>query len=95
MAPIGIVLKNGLIFAVLSAPILYFAAYMLALAITDILFGVGVSGAGNRADSLPEMDHWDTGQMELFVGLLLSITVVGVIYMKLLSDTVEEGMVEF
>ena len=93
MAPIGTVLKNGIIFAVLSAPLLYLAAMQFANGITDVLYTVGV-GQDHRYP-VENSGFWQPGILEIFLGLLFSITAVGIIFMKTLSDTVEEGMVEF
>ncbi|MHA2252338.1 MAG: hypothetical protein ACXAD7_18375, partial [Candidatus Kariarchaeaceae archaeon] len=95
MAPIGTVLKNGLIFAVLSAPLLYLAAYQFANGLIDILWTFGVGGNREDGNAYVNEGYWNTGILEVFLGLLFSITVVGIIFMKTLSDTVEEGMIEF
>ena len=88
MAPIGTVIKNGLIFIVLTAGITYAAAQLLGLGIYNILVSFGLVWDS----SAPE---YDEGIINLWLGLLVLIGGSGLVYMKSLSDTVEEGMIEF
>ena len=93
MAPIGTVLKNGLIFAILSAPLLYLAALQFARGFSDIMYTFGMGG--NYREGVTNPDYWSTGILQIFIALLFSVSLVGVVFMKFLSDTVEEGMIEF
>ncbi|MHA2090062.1 MAG: hypothetical protein ACW98K_04315 [Candidatus Kariarchaeaceae archaeon] len=93
MAPIGTVLKNGLIFAILSAPLLYLAALQFARGLADIMYTFDVGG--DYREPVPNDKFWSTGVLEIFIALIFSISLVGVVFMKFLSDTVEEGMIEF
>lgn len=88
MAPIGTVIKNGLIFVILTAGITYAAAQLLAAGIVHLMISVGL-----KFDSTSE--NYDEGITLLWLGLLTLVGGSGLVYMKSLSDTVEEGMIEF
>ena len=88
MAPIGTVIKNGLIFIILTAGITYAAAQLLAAGIVHLMISVGL-----KFDSSSE--NYDEGITYLWLGLLTLVGGSGLVYMKCLSDTVEEGMIEF
>lgn len=88
MAPIGTVIKNGLIFIILTAGITYAAAQLLAAGIVHLMISVGL-----KFDSASE--NYDEGITFLWLGLLTLVGGSGLVYMKSLSDTVEEGMIEF
>lgn len=88
MAPIGTVIKNGLIFVILTAGITYAAAQLLAAGIVHLMISVGL-----KFDSSSE--NYDEGITFLWLGLLTLVGGSGLVYMKSLSDTVEEGMIEF
>ena len=92
MAPWGSVIKNGLLFALFSAGPLFLASFFFARGIIDVLYSVGV-GVGSSGGVLD--DWFRAGYQFIFIGLLFSITIVAIIFMKALSDTVEDGMVEF
>ena len=88
MAPIGTVIKNGLIFIILTAGITYGAAQLLAYGLVNILFSGGTQ-INTKSSS------FTNGVKYLWFGLLILIGGSGLVYMKSLSDTVEEGMIEF
>lgn len=88
MAPIGTVIKNGLIFVILTAGITYAAAQLLAAGIVHLMISVGLKFDGTS-------ENYDEGITLLWLGLLTLVGGSGLVYMKSLSDTVEEGMIEF
>lgn len=98
MAPIGTIIKNGLLFLILSLPLLYFGAVFLLWGYMDITYSMTDTDTGlisDRRGSIPNQEWYATAILEVFIGLMLSIVGTGIIYMKSLSDSVEEGMVEF
>ena len=99
MAPIGTVIKNGLLFLILLIPIAYFGARLLVFGITDLIYA-GTTDSGifvgrSQNDLVPHKDYFDTAIIEIALGILLVFGVGGLLFMKSLSDTVEDGMVEF
>ncbi len=91
MAPFGTVLKNSILFLIITAGITYAAAQMLMIGLWNLLEGYGISYSTADRD----IDTFGAGVRLVWLGLLLLVGGVGVIYMKALSDTVEEGMIEF
>ena len=84
MASFGSVFKNGLIFLVISAPFLYLGALLMVHALDVILSSYG--GITYVEDSHPD------AKLFLFLGLLAAFGGGGMMYLKALSDTVEEGL---
>ena len=84
MAPIGSVIKNGLIFAVLSAGIIYAGSNLIAWGINYASRGAGVGS-----------NEMTQARNFLFAGLSVVLIGVGLVFHKTLSDTVEDGMYEF
>ncbi len=97
MAPIGTVVKNGLLFAILSAPFIYGGAIFLSYGLLDLNYATDNGGEViEREGDFGDRGSWYTrGIFEMFLGLFLAIVGTGIIYMKSLSDTVEDGMIEF
>jgi len=98
MAPIGTVIKNGLLFLIRLIPIAYFGARLLVFGMVDLIYsGTDDTGifVGRSVDPVPHKDYFDTAIIEIALGILLIFGVGGLIFMKSLSDTVEDGMVEF
>ena len=81
MASFGSVFKNGLIFLVLSAPFLYVGALLITLALQTLLVSF----------DLPYTKDSNVG-LYLFFGMLADFGGGGMMYLKALSDTVEEGL---
>ncbi|MCY3413266.1 MAG: hypothetical protein INQ03_16620 [Candidatus Heimdallarchaeota archaeon] len=86
MAPLGTVIKNGLIFILLSAAITYLAAYLLVFGLWQLL---------TLDDYASNPQQYSAGQNYVWLGLLILVGGTGLIYLKSVSDTVEEGMIEF
>jgi len=82
MASFGSVFKNGLIFLVLSAPFLYVGALVMVHALDLVL---------NSYDGIDYNEH-PSAKLYLFLGLLAAFGGGGMMYLKALSDTVEEGL---
>ena len=84
MASFGSVFKNGLIFIIITAPFLYLGALLMVFALDTVLA------------SYPNMeydaDSGHNGTLYLFLGLLAAFGGGGMMYLKALSDTVEEGL---
>jgi hypothetical protein len=94
MAPIGTVLKNGLVYLVLSAPLVYVAALQIVNGFADLLYATE-GGAIDRGSSSLNADFYNAAILEFVIALAVSLLGIGIIYMKALSDTVEDGMIEF
>lgn len=102
MAPIGSVLKNGIIFLILSAPFIYVGSLILFSAFQNIFYAEALGGFKALNDSATSQDtinlinsSYDAFRNLLFLGLFIIIGGPGLIYLKSLSDTVEDGMIEF
>ena len=97
MAPIGTVVKNGLLFAILSAPFIYGGAVFLSFGLLDLSYATDNGGTVvERNEISNDRGSWYTvGIFNIFLGLFLAIVGTGIVYMKSLSDTVEDGMIEF
>ena len=98
MAPIGTVIKNGLFFLILLLPIAYLSAVLFSAAIVDLNFA-SVDNDGNPMDrrdlSGDQDEFYKLAIQEIALAIILLFGVGGLIFMKSLSDTVEDGMVEF
>ena len=95
MAPIGSVIKNGLLYIILIIPIIYLGIVLIAYGLADLIYASfdsngnpAIRGAGHSA-------YWSTSITELTLGLALILGLGGLVFMKSLSDVVEDGMVEF
>lgn len=99
MAPIGSVIKNGLLFLILLIPIAYFGARLIAFGFIDLMYAATDDNGEiiSREDNseLPHKDFFDAAILELALGIILIFGVGGLVFMKSLSDSVEDGMVEF
>lgn len=98
MAPIGSVIKNGLLFLILLIPIAYFGARLIAFGFIDLIYAATDDNGeiiGRGDEKLPHDDFFQAGILELALGILLIFGVGGLVFMKSLSDSVEDGMVEF
>jgi hypothetical protein len=84
MASFGSVFKNGLIFIIISAPFLYLGALLMVFALDTVLSSYG--GLTYEAGSHDDAKIW------LFLGMLAAFGGGGMMYLKALSDTVEEGL---
>ena len=98
MAPIGSVIKNGLLFLILLIPIAYVAGLMFSAAIVDLNYAATDSD-GNpvpREDIDKESGtYYGTAVQEIALGIIILFGLGGLVFMKSLSDSVEDGMVEF
>ncbi len=81
MASFGSVFKNGLIFLILSAPFLYLGATLIVFALQTLLVSFDLPYTKDSSITL-----------YLFLGLLATVGGAGMMYLKALSDTVEEGL---
>lgn len=100
MAPIGSVIKNGLLFLILLIPIAYFGARLIAFGFIDLMYAATddsgeITARPSDGSDLPHQDFFNAGIYELALGVLLIFGVGGLVFMKSLSDSVEDGMVEF
>ncbi len=98
MAPIGSVIKNGLLFLILLIPIAYVSGLMFSAAIVDLNFAAN-DESGNP---IPREDidkasgtYYGTAVLEIAIAFIILFGLGGLVFMKSLSDTVEDGMVEF
>ncbi len=85
MASFGAVLKNGILFIILSAPFLFAGAALLVVGLGQLLITYNLpyqSGTASEGAAI----------RNLFFALLAIVGGSGLIYLKSMSDTVEEGM---
>lgn len=87
MAGWGSALKNVIFFAIFSIPGILIHSYMKRY--SDVFWESSYDTYGNSAYMDVNVLIWDT------VALLLLIIGVGIPFFKFLSDTVEDGMIEF
>jgi hypothetical protein len=87
MAGWGSSIKNVLFFTILSIPGVLISLYLKRYA--EVLFIYSVEEYGVNAYLDMQVLIWDT------ISLLLLFIGVGIPFFKFLSDTVEDGMIEF
>lgn len=93
MAPIGSVIKNGLIFIILTAGITFLTVQLfLAEALYFSALAADETVLGNTSTA---SDYLNSAARNLFFGLLILLAGVGIVLHKTLSDTIEDGMYEF
>lgn len=94
MAGFGTVIKNGLVFLILATPFLYLGAFLINYYIQVLFAGAfqEISLFTEVVDGENKPVRYDSGITFLFLGLLSIIGGAGLMFMKGLSDTVEEGM---
>jgi hypothetical protein len=102
MAPIGSVIKNGLLFVILLLPIAYVSGLMLSAAIVDLNYASDDINDEYDGNAVPRDDidkgggtYYATAVQEIAIAIILLFGVGGLVFMKSLSDSVEDGMVEF
>ncbi|MHA2098359.1 MAG: hypothetical protein ACW99A_06705 [Candidatus Kariarchaeaceae archaeon] len=102
MAPIGSVIKNGLIFLILLLPIAYISGLMISAAIVDLNYAAEDIDDEHDGNAIPRDDidkgsgtYYATAVQEIAIAIVLLFGIGGLVFMKSLSDSVEDGMVEF
>ena len=85
MAGFGTVFKNGIMYILLSAPFMYLGAILIILSQRYVIL------IGNSTGS-EEESHISAAGLYLFLGLLSIFGGGGLMYLKAVSDTVEEGV---
>ncbi len=98
MAPIGTVIKNGLLFVILLLPIAWVSGLLISAAIVDLNYAANDDNGNpiNRNDiDRDSGSHYMVAVQGIALTVMLIVGVGGLIFMKSLSDTVEDGMVEF
>ena len=86
MAGFGTVIKNGIMYILLSAPFMYLGAILIVLS-QRYLFLSDAASSTDAADDLAS-----NAGIYLFLGLLSIFGGGGLMYLKAVSDTVEEGV---
>lgn len=89
MAPFGVILKNSILFLIITAGITYISSQLIMIGLYRLVASFDNIGT-NYDDGL-----FSDGVSNLWLGLLILIGGIGIFYMKALSDSVEEGMIEF
>ena len=85
MAGFGTVIKNGIMYILLSAPFMYLGAILIVLSQRYVILFEGASDF--------EIDGFvSSAGLFLFLGLLSIFGGGGLMYLKAVSDTVEEGV---
>ena len=85
MAGFGTVFKNGIMYILLSAPFMYLGAFLI---IHSQRYVILIEGASNNEVS----SIVSSAGLFLFLGLLSIFGGGGLLYLKAVSDTVEEGV---
>ncbi len=86
MAPFSTAIKNGILFAIFSIIGAYVAGWLLAYAFAFLLSEFDSNGYGSIHPTA----------ITLFAATFVALALlVGIPFFKFLSDTVEEGMIEF
>ncbi len=86
MAPFGSAFKNGLLFTILAIPGAYLSATLFAQGLMFLFYNFNQNGF-TRVDQ--------TGILILMGSIISAALLIGVPFFKFMSDTVEEGMIEF
>ncbi len=86
MAPFGSAFKNGLLFTILAIPGAYLFATLFAQGLMFLFFTFNQSGYTEASQ---------TGVLILMGAILSGTLLIGIPFFKFMSDTVEEGMIEF
>lgn len=76
-------------------PIVYGGAYLIAYGLADLLYSNFNSDGTPASRFTGHSDYASLGVLELALGFLLILGLGGLVFMKSLSDVVEDGMVEF
>lgn len=98
MAPIGTVVKNGLIFLILLLPIAYLSGLLFSAAVIDLNYAsIDENGDPTERGNLDgkQDEYYQVAIQEIALGIVLLFGIGGLLFMKSLSDSVEDGMVEF
>lgn len=86
MAPFGSAFKNALLFTILSIPGAYLFATLFANGLMFLFYNFEQNGYRSV----------DSSAVLIFMGAVLSAALlIGIPFFKFMSDTVEEGMIEF
>ena len=86
MAGFGTVIKNGLMYIILSAPFMYGGAILIVQSLRAVI-ELGNLSSGDQFD-----DVLGLARLYLALGFLAVFGGGGLIYLKAVSDTVEEGV---
>ena len=85
MAPFGSAIKNGLMFTITSIIGAYLFAYFFSYGLLFLFY---------RFNQNDYTLH-PTGILLIFASLMSAFLLIGIPFFKFLSDTVEDGLIEF